>query len=160
VLFSAGRAVCYLIDSRCPEDAVVKSRLALAVAIASTASLLVFAAGWKASDIHRDHSIGTLDQRQECSVLGQRILKKMNSSAALGDSVFLNEVGYSGSRDSCIAQFDTFSLDPNFPEKRETVQDLLSGKILDMQDCMRPCEPEKWITLIGESGTKYREFVK
>jgi hypothetical protein len=98
-------------------------------------AIALFATGWKASDIHRNHVRGTFKQRQHCMVLGKRYQNEHQTSMI---SYALLDSGYSGALDTCVVELQMIPSDPRLPNFIE-VNDVLNGRLIYGELCKQPC---------------------
>jgi hypothetical protein len=135
-------------------------RIATVVTVVVTAALALFAGGWKASDIHRDHVRGTFQQRQHCASLANHFLIKQRANADSMSFLTVDDVGYSGDRDSCVAEISTTSMRPGMPERQIDIFDVLSESALFTDMCLKPCSGEQSVKLTENAAQAFVTFVR
>jgi hypothetical protein len=116
---------------------------------------MFFIAGWRTSDIHRNHVRGTFRQRQHCMVLSK---KYQSEAQTIMISYALLDSGYSGSLDTCVAELQMTSSDSRIAQMI-TVTDVLNGHLIYGNLCKQPCTGDEQSRVLDNGREEFSKVV-
>lgn len=124
-------------------------------------AIIMFVGGWGASNIYRGHRRGSFAQRQHCSVLADRYIKREQERLGATATLALGNVGYSGSHDTCVAEVTAFYPPPDPAGRMIAIYDLLSQSPLFSDICSgHPCSSRDEEKMLSDADQAFNRLVK
>lgn len=134
---------------------------AITAALVTFGAIIIFAGGWSASDIYSGHRRGSFAQRQHCSVLADRYIRREQEKIGATAALALGSVGYSGSHDTCVAEVTAFYAPPAPAGRMISIYDLLSQSPLFSDICSgQPCSSKDDERMLSNADQAFNRLVR